>query len=498
MNTFDAGNADAGCLAEEVCGGGDENCDGQVDEDGALGCQDYYQDVDGDGFGAMSLARCLCAPDGNWDALTGDDCDDARALCTDDCSDPNINGTPDCDEPCIDPDGDGFGDGECAQGPDCDETDPTVSVLCCVVVTTAASGDGSLSSCLASASVTPGMTVTFALDVPPNAGSGAQQWWRISTSTTPPLLVSAGVKVHGGTQTLHSDANSDGPEIEVNGGNINADGFRIGAPDIEIEGIAITNFNGRGVRVSDARFVLEASFIGVDPAGVADGNGGDGVYIEATDVRIGSLAPGRGNVVAYNSGRGLQAFASGARLEILGNHFHHQNASPFIVGADDMRIIGNVIENNGTCCNYDELIINNSQRALIAHNTIYGAGDDGILMYGSNVILANNVVVGSGGHGIDSFGSYTLETHNLVTSASTPPQNGAGQATGVTLNATTIDADPLFVSADSGDFQLSTCASPAVNAGIDLGAQQPDLNGDLPGLFNGASPDIGAHQTDCP
>ncbi len=63
---------------EEVCGGGDEDCDGTVDEDGALGCTLYLLDADGDGYG-VGTPRCLCAPQGQWTAKAPGDCNDADA-----------------------------------------------------------------------------------------------------------------------------------------------------------------------------------------------------------------------------------------------------------------------------------------------------------------------------------------------------------------------------------------------------------------------------------
>ena len=39
---------------QETCDGVDNNCDGTVDEVNAVGCVDYYQDLDGDGFGSST------------------------------------------------------------------------------------------------------------------------------------------------------------------------------------------------------------------------------------------------------------------------------------------------------------------------------------------------------------------------------------------------------------------------------------------------------------
>ena len=51
---------DASEATAEVCGGGDENCDGVVDEENAEGCYTLYADKDQDGFGSETDTKCLC------------------------------------------------------------------------------------------------------------------------------------------------------------------------------------------------------------------------------------------------------------------------------------------------------------------------------------------------------------------------------------------------------------------------------------------------------
>ena len=67
----------------ETCNRVDDDCDGLTDEEGAVGCVNYYYDNDGDGFG-VSPPRCLCAPDiqAKFTAPFSGDCND---------SDPTIN-----------------------------------------------------------------------------------------------------------------------------------------------------------------------------------------------------------------------------------------------------------------------------------------------------------------------------------------------------------------------------------------------------------------------
>ncbi len=60
--------------APEVCGGGDEDCDEEVDEDGAQGEVLRYEDRDGDGYGDAAVLTCAPGPD---EVALGGDCDDA-------------------------------------------------------------------------------------------------------------------------------------------------------------------------------------------------------------------------------------------------------------------------------------------------------------------------------------------------------------------------------------------------------------------------------------
>lgn len=143
----------------EVCGAGqkDENCDGVVDEEGSQGCEPYFQDGDGDGFGVQDASKCLCAPFPPFVVSGGPtgDCDDANgaifpgqkevcdALMTDeDCDEvANEPGAQGCTMYLRDTDGDGFGvaaDVKCLCAPeapytvlpggldDCDDSDVAV------------------------------------------------------------------------------------------------------------------------------------------------------------------------------------------------------------------------------------------------------------------------------------------------------------------------------------------------------------------------------------
>ena len=111
-------------LVPEACNGVDDNCSGEADEEGAVGCETYYFDGDGDGYGKAQGAICLCAPGGFHTAPVPGDCDDydgavnpdAVELC--DGKDNNCDGTADEGFPdlndngiadCVDDDDDGDG-----------------------------------------------------------------------------------------------------------------------------------------------------------------------------------------------------------------------------------------------------------------------------------------------------------------------------------------------------------------------------------------------------
>ena len=84
--------------ADEICDGSDNNCDGQIDEEGAIDGSIWYQDDDHDGLGDLSNTLESCdQPPGYVD--NGDDCDDSSS------SDIDGDGTQDCSDDDIDGDG---------------------------------------------------------------------------------------------------------------------------------------------------------------------------------------------------------------------------------------------------------------------------------------------------------------------------------------------------------------------------------------------------------
>ena len=104
-------NPEVSTWATEICDDIDNNCNFQIDEEGAIGCIPYYQDQDMDGFGVFETTKCLCAATDTWTSIKWGDCADtdpnlspgATEVCDD--KDNDCDGVQDegCDE-----DGDGF------------------------------------------------------------------------------------------------------------------------------------------------------------------------------------------------------------------------------------------------------------------------------------------------------------------------------------------------------------------------------------------------------
>lgn len=99
-NDRDCDDRDAAVSPEavETCSSPkDDDCDGDTNDEGALGCFVFYADADEDGFGGETSA-CLCQPDEAYPALSVEDCLDTDAAVNPDGSERCANGIDDdCD-----------------------------------------------------------------------------------------------------------------------------------------------------------------------------------------------------------------------------------------------------------------------------------------------------------------------------------------------------------------------------------------------------------------
>lgn len=168
------------------------------------------------------------------------------------------------------------------------------------------------------------------------------------------------------------------PLIELNGagaGVVTA-GLNVLSGGSRIQGLAVNNFNGHGVRLGTAGAnTVRVNFIGTNPLGnTAQPNSGHGVFVDNTNNNtIGGAAAGDGNVISGNSGQGVRIDGSGA----TGN-----------------QVAGNFIGTN------------------VGGNAPLGNGNDGILITGGasvNAIgsTAGNTISGNGSHGVEISGAAT-------------------------------------------------------------------------------------------
>jgi hypothetical protein len=153
LQAGDCDDSDAGSYPgyQEICGDKKDNdCNGQTDEAGCMGCITFFRDADADGWGLDGDSSCLSAPAKPYTATSVGDCDDgdfnvhpgATEICN--AKDDNCDGITDpsgsqgCDNYFADQDSDGWGSlaSLCLCGPkpgyktqksgDCNDNDQSV------------------------------------------------------------------------------------------------------------------------------------------------------------------------------------------------------------------------------------------------------------------------------------------------------------------------------------------------------------------------------------
>ena len=326
----------------------------------------------------------------------------------------------------------------------------------------------------------------------------------IPTATALPAVTDSYTVLDGSTQTANVGVtNLNGLEIEIAGNGVTGSGLAVsGATGAGFRGVAIYGFagsgaNGNGIYLNNAAASsVYGCYLGSNASGAAAlANSAAGISVAGTSsgTTIGGLASGEGNTIVFNSRSGVAITSSGTGTTIRGNTLRLNGHNGVYCTAPGVLIAKNLIHNNGGA--YDGIWLDaGATNAKIYQNTIHGNGRDGIRVGDTGATIKNNICTGNGGYAIDRVAASMTEAYNDLTDAVTAPANAAGRCN-VATDTTDLNVNPLYLNAAGFNFGLTECTSPAINQGVDLGVDQPDMNGATAGLWNNNAPELGALET---
>lgn len=190
-------------------------------------------------------------------------------------------------------------------------------------------------------------------------------------------------------------------------------------------------------------------------------------------------------------GAGIQAVAVSASVLIDAVHIRGGNTGIVLLGSPGT--VTNVIIEQSVFQGLSLFAIPASQAPRIANVTIHQA-TTGVSIFNASADIRNTTVSGFTNAGIQQFGddpaTITL-THNNVF----PSENA--YAGNVTAGPSSINADPLFADAATGNFH-PRLGSPLVDAGTDVDAPNQDADGVARGSTADPTFDIGAYELALP
>lgn len=175
------------------------------------------------------------------------------------------------------------------------------------------------------------------------------------------------------------------------------------------------------------------------------------------------------------SGDGISS--SSNNMAIFGNYIHDVGGDGIEITATlfpDVTVLNNVIANAAGRGIFISTTGPTSQGngCLITGNTVYNCGNSGLEVSDTDTViyLINNIFQNNG----NAAGEFNVEWaagaaefagFHAYNCFNTAGAGGSGNVSGLTINATEITTDPLFVNAGAGDFSLQT-GSPVKAAGI--------------------------------
>ncbi len=301
-----------------------------------------------------------------------------------------------------------------------------------IVTNTNDSGQGSFRDAINQANNNPGPD-SIKFNIPKEAAgyNSDAGIWTITPISALTNIFDEGLVIDGTSQAVFigQQTNPSGPEIMLDGSNAGANtkGLYIRAHGTEILGIAVANFSGDGIMVSqvDAGRIsgcyIGVSFNGSEPAP----NGSSGINMNYTSgFQIGPLdtIP---NVISGNKLHGIHMAASSHNFimgNIIGlNSFKHDtlgngNEGIFMMNVcDSNEVFDNFIGGNGS----EGIYFSESSGNIIANNSIgcnfeqpekdLGNGSSGICIYSQDNHIEGNTIAYNTIYGVQIYGSQALK-----------------------------------------------------------------------------------------
>ncbi len=292
------------------------------------------------------------------------------------------------------------------------------------------------------------------------------------------ILVPSGFVIALGSQL---PALTDGSGVDLVGDGAVLDGS--GAGSVHCLQIATSQTRVFGFEIRNcAQSPLRVGFVtDIHISRLFIHDNGQAVSMDGT----GSNVFGPNNVVSRSASHGMTVFRA---TTIERNEFHDNTLRGLDItgSADGCVVIGNVI----TGSDPGIFISAGSDDNVIVHNTLHANTSQGADMSNgvSGTVLQNNIFSSNALFGVDAGNAqFSVNDHNDYFA------NTSGTCSSCSLGTGSLTSDPEYVDAPANDFRLRSF-SLAADAGVDTGR---DVNGSGPGdgLFNGASPDIGARET---
>ncbi len=210
--------------------------------------------------------------------------------------------------------------------------------------------------------------------------------WTIQPSSELPLMNRDSTVIDGTSQTRNQgDTNTNGPEIEIDGTNVNGNGFYIEGAANKISGFIINRFNGAGIFIGYYKArgnIVTGNFIGTDATGTSTlpNYTGVAVHYRAKLNLIGGITEEERNVISGNE-YGIDIYSNGTDSNVVEGNYIGTDASGEIALGNRMGGVFIV----GDC--RDNMIGGNTpqERNIISGST-----------YGGNIYMGNGVTINGG------------------------------------------------------------------------------------------------------